>query len=83
MCNSISSAIAGAVFSIVAAIAAQSALAQPGLTFSSVRVDVSPLRANAGDPTADSGPYLAASRARRYNPLRVQTRQAMRPTTNG
>jgi hypothetical protein len=52
MRNSISNAIAAAVFAIVAAIAAQNALAQSGLTFSSVRVDVSPLRANAGDPTA-------------------------------
>jgi predicted NBD/HSP70 family sugar kinase len=39
-------------FAIVTAIAAQSALAQSGLTFHDVQVDVSPLRANAGDPTA-------------------------------
>ncbi len=39
-------------FAIVAAIAAQSALAQSALTFRDVRVDVSPLRAHAGDPTA-------------------------------
>src|SRR6185437_16233987 len=30
-----------------------------------------------------SGPYFAASRARRYDPLRVQTRQAIRTTTKG
>src|SRR5579863_179213 len=52
MCKSISKAMVVGTFAIVSAIAAQSALAQSGLTFSSVRVDVSPLRANAGDPTA-------------------------------
>ena len=52
MCNSISKAIVIAAFAIVAAVAAQNALAPPGLTFRDVRVDVSPLRANAGDPTA-------------------------------
>jgi hypothetical protein len=52
MRKSISNAIVVGTFAIVASIAAQSALAQSGLTFSSVRVDVSPLRANAGDPTA-------------------------------
>jgi hypothetical protein len=52
MCNSISKAMVASAGAIVAAIAVQSALAQPGLAFSDVRVDVSPLRANAGDPTA-------------------------------
>ena len=33
-------------------IAGQRALAQPGLTFRDIRVDVAPLRANGGDPTA-------------------------------
>jgi hypothetical protein len=45
-------AIVAGAFAIVTAIAAQSALAQPGLAFRDVRVDVSPLRANSGDPTA-------------------------------
>ncbi len=52
MCNSIFKAIVVGTFAIVTAIAAQSALAQSGLTFHDVQVDVSPLRANAGDPTA-------------------------------
>ena len=52
MCKSISKAMVGSAFAIVTAMAVQSALAQPGLTFRDVRVDVSPLRANAGDPTA-------------------------------
>ena len=52
MCKSISKAMVVSTFAIVTAIAVQSALAQPGLTFRDVRVDVSPLRANAGDPTA-------------------------------
>jgi hypothetical protein len=47
-----SRAIAVGVFAIVAAIAAHSALGQSGLAFRDIRVDVSPLRANAGDPTA-------------------------------
>ncbi len=34
------------------AVAGQRALAQPGLAFRDIRVDVAPLRANAGDPTA-------------------------------
>ena len=49
MSKSISKAIVVGAF---AAIAAQGALADSGLTFRDVRVDVSPLRANAGDPTA-------------------------------
>jgi hypothetical protein len=51
---SISKAIVAAAFAIVAAVAAQSALAQGqgGLTFRSVQVDISPLRGSAGDPTA-------------------------------
>ena len=52
MRNSISKAIVVGTFAIVTAIAAQNALAQSGLTFRNVQVDVSPLRANAGDPTA-------------------------------
>ncbi len=52
MCHSISKAIVVGAFAIVTTVAAQSALAQSGLTFRDVRVDVSPLRANAGDPTA-------------------------------
>ena len=52
MCKSISKAMVASAVAIVTAIAVQSALAQPGLTFRDVRVDVSPLRANAGDPTA-------------------------------
>jgi hypothetical protein len=52
VCNSIFKAIVAGAFAIVTAFAAQSALAQSGPTFSNVRVDVSPLRANAGDPTA-------------------------------
>jgi hypothetical protein len=39
-------------FALVAALAGRKALAQPGLTFRDIRVDVAPLRANAGDPTA-------------------------------
>ena len=52
MFSSISKAIVVAVFAIVSAISAQSALAQSDVTFRDVQVDVSPLRANAGDPTA-------------------------------
>ncbi len=37
---------------LVTALAGQNALAQPGLTSSNIRIDVAPLRANAGDPTA-------------------------------
>jgi hypothetical protein len=52
MRKSIPKAIVAAVFAIAAAVAAQSAVAQTAPTFRDVRVDVSPLRANAGDPTA-------------------------------
>jgi hypothetical protein len=52
MSHSISKAIVAGAFAIVTAVAAQNVLAQSGLTFRDVRVDVSPLRANAGDPTA-------------------------------
>jgi hypothetical protein len=52
MRHPISKAMIAGAFAIVTAVAAQSALAQSGLTFRDVRVDVSPLRANAGDPTA-------------------------------
>jgi hypothetical protein len=51
MCKSISKAIVVGAFAIVTAIAAQSALAQSPM-FRDIQVDVSPLRANAGDPTA-------------------------------
>jgi hypothetical protein len=40
------------VFAVAASIAGQHSLAQPRLAFRDIRVDVSPLRANAGDPTA-------------------------------
>jgi hypothetical protein len=52
MSNSIFKAIVAGAFAIVTAVASQSALAESGPTFRDVRVDVSPLRANAGDPTA-------------------------------
>ncbi len=37
---------------VLTAVSGQNALAQTGLTFRNIRVDVAPLRANAGDPTA-------------------------------
>ena len=37
---------------LLAAVACQNALAQSGLPIRNIRVDVAPLRANAGDPTA-------------------------------
>ena len=51
------------------------ALAQSGLTFREIRVDVAPLRANAGDPTA----------AWVQRELPVQLAQALRvcPRTSG
>jgi hypothetical protein len=49
---SISKSIVAGALAIVAAMAAQDALAQPGSTLRNIRVDVSPLRANAGEPTA-------------------------------
>jgi hypothetical protein len=39
-------------FAFVAAMAGKAALAQSGLPVRNIRVDVAPLRANAGDPTA-------------------------------
>ena len=39
-------------FAIFAAVRSEGVQAQPGATFGGVRVDVAPLRANAGDPTA-------------------------------
>ena len=41
-----------AAFALLAAVACQSALAQSGLQVRNIRVDVAPLRANVGDPTA-------------------------------
>jgi hypothetical protein len=71
--HSISKAIVAGAFAIVTAVAAQSALAQSGLGFRGVRVDVSPLRANAGDPTAawveqELPEQLAKAMARRMTP---------------
>jgi predicted NBD/HSP70 family sugar kinase len=45
-------AAACGAFVLFAAVACQSALAQSGLPIRDIRVDVVPLRANAGDPTA-------------------------------
>src|SRR5215469_11447743 len=45
-------AIAAGAFALVAAIAGKTALAQSGLAVGNIRVDVAPLRASAGDPTA-------------------------------
>ena len=39
-------------FALVAAMAGKTALAQSGLAVGNIRVDVAPLRAKAGDPTA-------------------------------
>jgi len=39
-------------FALVLTVAGQNALAQRGLAVRNIRIDVSPLRANAGDPTA-------------------------------
>ena len=39
-------------FALVAGLASKPALAQKGLTVRNIRVDVTPLRANAGEPTA-------------------------------
>ena len=46
------SIVAGAALAIVAAMADQGALAQPGSTLRNIRVDISPLLANAGEPMA-------------------------------
>jgi hypothetical protein len=40
-------------FALLSAFAARTAFAQPAVRFRDIRVDVSPLRASAGDPTAD------------------------------
>ena len=73
MRNSTFIAIAAGAFGIVAAIAAQNALAQPGTPVRDIRVDVSPLRASAGDPTAswvehDLSVQLAHALAGRISP---------------
>jgi len=39
-------------FALLAAVASQNALAQSGLPIHNIQVDVAPLRANVGDPTA-------------------------------
>ena len=39
-------------FALLAAVACQNALAQSGVPIRNFRVDVAPLRVNAGDPTA-------------------------------
>ena len=44
--------VASGALAIPPTVAGQRALAEPGLTFRDIRVDVAPLRANAGDPTA-------------------------------
>jgi hypothetical protein len=43
---------ASGAFALVAAMAGETALAQSGLAVGNIRVDVAPLRANAGYPTA-------------------------------
>ena len=43
---------AGGAFALLAAVASQNALAQSGLPIRYIQVDVAPLRANVGDPTA-------------------------------
>jgi hypothetical protein len=43
---------AGGAFALLAAVASQNALAQSGLPIRNIQVDVAPLRANVGDPTA-------------------------------
>ena len=45
-------AITACVFALVTAMTGKTALAQSGLAVGNIRVDVAPLRANAGDPTA-------------------------------
>lgn len=52
MRNSTFAAIGAAAFGMVMAIAAQTALAQPGASPRAVRIDVSQLRASVGEPTA-------------------------------
>jgi hypothetical protein len=43
---------AGGAFGLLAAVASPNALAQSGLPIRNIQVDVAPLRANVGDPTA-------------------------------
>ena len=65
MCNSISKAMIAAAIAMVTAMATQSALAaQSGLTFREVRVDVSPLRANALESHCCNGEKGTAERTR-------------------
>ncbi len=52
MRNTTFTAIVAGAFGVVTAIAAQCALAQSGAPLRNIRVDVSPLRASAGEPTA-------------------------------
>jgi hypothetical protein len=52
MRNSIVTAIVARAFGIVTAIAAQTAIAQPGAPLRNIHVDVSPLRSTAGEQTA-------------------------------
>jgi hypothetical protein len=75
MSNWISKAAFAGVFAVVVAAAAQSALAESGATFRDVRVDVSPLRANAGDPTA--------AWVERELPIQLSQALAGRMTRNG
>ena len=75
MSNWISKAAFAEVFAVVVAAAAQSALAKSGATFRDVRVDVSPLRANAGDPTA--------AWVERELPIQLSQALAGRMTRNG
>ena len=51
MRNSIVTAIVAGAFGIVTAIAPQTAIAQPGAPLRNIHVDVSPLRASAGEET--------------------------------
>jgi hypothetical protein len=46
------SAVAVWAFALVAPVGTENAVAQPAPVFRDIRVDVAPLRANAGDPTA-------------------------------
>ena len=75
MSNWISKAAFAGVFAVVVAAAAHSALAESGATFRDVRVDVSPLRANAGDPTA--------AWVERELPIQLSQALAGRMTRNG
>ena len=79
MRNSTFTAIVAGAFGIVTAIAAQNALAQSGTPVRDIRVDVSPLRASAGDPTAswvehDLSVQLAHALAGRISPTVPRSR---------